>query len=58
MATLDNDQVKLEQQHMMQALLAERFNLKVHWSTQEGDIYRAIRGETYLQGQEERAADS
>jgi uncharacterized protein (TIGR03435 family) len=42
MATLDNDQVKLEQQHMVQALLAERFNLKVHWSTQEGDIYNLV----------------
>jgi uncharacterized protein (TIGR03435 family) len=42
MATLDNDLVKLEQQHMVQALLAERFNLKVHWSTQGGDIYNLV----------------
>jgi hypothetical protein len=42
MATLDNDQVKLEQQHMVQALLAERFNLKVHWSTQEGYLQPGV----------------
>jgi uncharacterized protein (TIGR03435 family) len=42
MATLDKEQEKLEQQHMMQALLAERFNLKVHWTTQEGDIYNLV----------------
>jgi uncharacterized protein (TIGR03435 family) len=42
MATLDKEQEKLEQQHMVQALLTERFNLKVHWSTQEGDIYNLV----------------
>jgi uncharacterized protein (TIGR03435 family) len=42
MATLDKEQEKLEQQHMMQALLAERFNLKVHWTTQEGNIYNLV----------------
>ena len=42
MATLDKDQVKLEQQHMVQALLAERFNLKVHWSTQEGYLQPGV----------------
>jgi bla regulator protein blaR1 len=42
MATLDKDQERLEQQHMMQALLAERFNLIVHWATQEGNIYNLV----------------
>jgi uncharacterized protein (TIGR03435 family) len=42
MATLDKEQENLEQQHMMQALLAERFNLKVHWATQEGSIYNLV----------------
>ncbi len=38
-AHLTNEQAKLEQQHMLQVLLAERFNLKVHWETKEGDVY-------------------
>jgi len=42
MATLDKEKEKLEQQHMVQAFLAERFNLKVHWATQEGDIYNLV----------------
>ncbi len=36
LATLNKEQVVLEHQHMMQALLADRFNLKVHWETREG----------------------
>jgi uncharacterized protein (TIGR03435 family) len=42
MATLDQDQLKLEQQHMVQAFLAERFNLKTHWETKEGDVYNLV----------------
>jgi uncharacterized protein (TIGR03435 family) len=41
-AALDKEQRKLEQQHMVQTLLAERFNLKVHWATQEGKIYDLV----------------
>jgi uncharacterized protein (TIGR03435 family) len=42
MATLTDDQQTAEQQHMMQALLEERFNLKTHWETREADIYHLV----------------
>jgi uncharacterized protein (TIGR03435 family) len=42
MATLTKEQEALEHQHMVQAFLAERFNLKAHWSTQQGDIYNLV----------------
>jgi uncharacterized protein (TIGR03435 family) len=42
MATLDKEQEKLEHQHMMQVLLAERFNLKTHWETHEGAVYNLV----------------
>jgi uncharacterized protein (TIGR03435 family) len=32
---LSDDQAKLEKQHMLQALLADRFQLKVHWETKQ-----------------------
>jgi len=35
LATLSDDQAKLEKQHMLQALLADRFQLKVHWETKQ-----------------------
>jgi uncharacterized protein (TIGR03435 family) len=38
MAKLADDQSKLEKQHMVQALLAERFKLKVHWETRQASI--------------------
>jgi uncharacterized protein (TIGR03435 family) len=40
LAKLDDKSAALEQQHMLQALLADRFNLKVHWTTVEGNVYR------------------
>jgi uncharacterized protein (TIGR03435 family) len=40
LATLSKEQVTLEQQHMLQVLLAERFLLKAHRATEEGLIYR------------------
>lgn len=39
MAKLGKDEEKLEQQHMMQALLADRFHLKTHWETRQGPTY-------------------
>jgi hypothetical protein len=31
-----------EQRHMLQSLLEERFQLKTHWETKEGDVYRLV----------------
>jgi uncharacterized protein (TIGR03435 family) len=42
LAKLTEEQVELEQQHMMQALLADRFNLKAHWETREGPVYDLV----------------
>jgi hypothetical protein len=42
MATLTNDQQRPEQKHMLQALLEERFKLKTHWETKQGDIYNLV----------------
>ena len=39
LAKLSDDQAKLEKQHMLQVLLADRFQLKVHWETREGRVY-------------------
>jgi uncharacterized protein (TIGR03435 family) len=39
LAKLTKEQVRLEQAHMRQALLAERFKLKVHWETRNGETY-------------------
>jgi uncharacterized protein (TIGR03435 family) len=39
---LTGKQRDAEQQHMMQALLADRFKLKTHWETREGDIYNLV----------------
>jgi len=42
MAALTEDQQRAEQQHMLQVLLEERFKLKTHWETKEGDAYRLV----------------
>jgi uncharacterized protein (TIGR03435 family) len=42
MATLTKEQQWAEQQHMLQALLEERFKLKTHWETKEGDVYNLV----------------
>jgi uncharacterized protein (TIGR03435 family) len=42
LAKLSKDEVRLEQQHMMQGLLAERFKLKVHWETRDGKTYDLV----------------
>jgi uncharacterized protein (TIGR03435 family) len=42
MAALTEEQQRAEQQHMLQALLQERFKLKTHWETKEGDVYNLM----------------
>jgi uncharacterized protein (TIGR03435 family) len=42
MAVLTQEQQRAEQQHMLQALLDERFKLKTHWETKEGDVYYLV----------------
>ncbi len=42
LARLAKDQVWQEQQHMLQGLLAERFQLKVHWEDRDGAIYNLL----------------
>ena len=42
LAALPADEQKLEQQHMLQALLEERFKLKTHWEAKEGDTYDLV----------------
>ena len=39
LARLSKGQERLEQQHMLQVLLADRFKLKVRWETREGPAY-------------------
>ena len=42
LAAMTGRQQWAEQQHMLQALLEERFKLKTHWETIEGDIYNLV----------------
>lgn len=42
LAALTQDQQLAEQRHMLQALLEERFKLKTHWETKEGDVYNLV----------------
>ena len=42
LAQLSNEQARLEKQHMLQVLLAERFQLKTHWVTKEGQNYALV----------------
>lgn len=42
MAALTKEQQWAEQQHMLQVLLEERFKLKRHWETKEGDVYNLV----------------
>jgi len=42
MAALTPEQQSAEQQHMLMALLQERFKLKTHWETKEGDVYNLV----------------
>jgi uncharacterized protein (TIGR03435 family) len=42
MAALTKEQQLAEQQHMSQVLMEERFKLKTHWETKEGDVYHLV----------------
>jgi uncharacterized protein (TIGR03435 family) len=44
LAALTGEQRRAEQQHMVQSLLEERFKLKVHWETREGEVYNLVMG--------------
>jgi uncharacterized protein (TIGR03435 family) len=49
LSKLSGDQQWLEQQHMVQVLLAERFHLQAHWETKDGEIYNMMsKGRTKL----------
>jgi uncharacterized protein (TIGR03435 family) len=39
LAKLTDDQAKLEKEHMLQALLADRFHLKAHWESKQASVY-------------------
>ena len=38
-ARFTDDQAKLEKEHMLQALLADRFHLKAHWESKQANVY-------------------
>jgi len=42
LAKLSDGQARLEKQHMLQELLADRFKLKVHWETKEAPHYALV----------------
>jgi uncharacterized protein (TIGR03435 family) len=42
LAKLPDDQARLEKQHMLQVLLADRFGLKTHLETRESSIYELV----------------
>jgi len=42
LAKLSTEDARLEKQHAMQALLADRFKLRTHWETREGDVFDLI----------------
>ena len=42
MAGLNSEQQHVERQHMLQALLEDRFKLKTHWETKEDDVYNLV----------------
>ena len=42
MAALTPEQQSAEQRHMLQALMEDRFRLKTHWETKEGDVYNLV----------------
>lgn len=41
-AALTEEQQWAEQEHMLRTLLEERFKLKTHWATKEGDVYNLV----------------
>lgn len=42
LSKLSNEQIRLEQAHIMQTLLAERFNLRVHWETRDSSTFDLV----------------
>jgi len=42
LAGLSKEDARLEKQHALQTVLADRFKLKVRWETREGDIYNLV----------------
>jgi uncharacterized protein (TIGR03435 family) len=42
MAALPAAEQQMEQTHMLQALLEDRFKLKTHWETKEGNVYNLV----------------
>jgi len=42
LAKLDKKSATLEQEHMLQMLLADRFKFKAHWETHEGDVFNLV----------------
>jgi uncharacterized protein (TIGR03435 family) len=42
LAELSKEQVRLEHEHMMQVMLADRFKLKVHWEIRDGQTYDLV----------------
>lgn len=42
LAALTNQQQRAEQQHMLQAMLEERFKLKTHWEMKEGEVFNLV----------------
>ncbi|WP_084214170.1 TIGR03435 family protein [Terriglobus sp. TAA 43] len=42
LAQLSDRNARLEKQHMLQVLLAERFHLQVHWETRQGPTYDLV----------------
>ena len=41
-AALPADEQRLEQEHMLQSLLADRLKLKAHWETKQSDTYNLV----------------
>ena len=52
MAKLSNDQARLEKQHMLQVLLADRFKLKVHQDTKDLPAFALVIAKNGLKMQE------
>jgi uncharacterized protein (TIGR03435 family) len=42
LAALPKEELRAEQQHMLQVFLAERFKLKAHWETRQGVTYDLV----------------
>jgi uncharacterized protein (TIGR03435 family) len=42
LAKLTDDQARMEKQHMLQAMLADRLGLKTHWETRETAVYALV----------------